>query len=112
MGPQLKEAFQLELKLYKEAFKQENWTLAWKHVERAHILGQFFSLPHLLTHYLMLKLAWRTNDCFEVLAQVPRLILAVPGSVTGKAPLGNSGRSTIGIFTPAEIPEDLKSLLK
>lgn len=112
MNSQLKEAFHQELGLFQEALGQKEFAHAWKHIERAHILGQYFSGPHLLTHYLMLKIAWRTRDWREMLAQIPRLLLAVPGSLTGKAPLGNSGRSTIGIFTPADIPEDLKSLLK
>lgn len=51
------------------------------------------------------------RDGREVLGQLLRLALAVPGSMTSKAPLRNTGRSTVGAFTPMPLPDDLKDVL-
>lgn len=59
----------------------------------------------------MLSLAFRTLNFKELLAQIPRLFLAAPGSLTGKAPKGNPGSSRVGIFTPHGVPEDLAKIL-
>ena len=57
--------------------------------------------------------AWslKNQNAKELLGQIPRILLAIPGSLTGKAPLGNVGGARVGIFQPMEIPEDLKKIL-
>src|SRR5256885_1954368 len=84
---------------------------AWRSLERAHVLSQFHAGPHVRVHCAMVAFAWRRRDFSELLGQVPRLILAAPGSWTGRAPRGNTGGSDVGIFTPMEIPQDLSALL-
>jgi hypothetical protein len=59
----------------------------------------------------MFGLAWRRRDLRELFGQLPRLLLAAPGSWTGRAPRGNTGGADVGIFTPMEIPPDLSALL-
>jgi hypothetical protein len=59
----------------------------------------------------MLLLALRVFDLKEMLGQIPRILLAAPGSLLGKAPRGNTGRSNVGIFTPMNIPADLEAIL-
>lgn len=85
---------------------------AWFHLERAHILAQKRAWPHIRVHILMLGIAWRRRDFRELLGQVPRIILAGPGSWTGLAPRGNTGGANVGIFTPMEVPADLDDLLR
>lgn len=59
----------------------------------------------------MFAFAWRRRDVRELLGQLSRLLLAAPGSWTGRAPRGNTGGAGVGIFTPMEIPADLAALL-
>lgn len=111
MNPKIKKAYQIEIKSFTDAVATKDWTAAWFHVERAHILGQYFVVPHIETHWLMFGLALKSANYKEMLAQIPRLLLAAPGSLTGKAPKGNPGSSRVGIFTPSETPEDLSRIL-
>lgn len=84
---------------------------AWRALERAHILSQRWALPHLRVHAAMLGTAWRSGDGREIAGQVFRLLLAGPGSLLDRAPLGNTGRSNVGAFTPMPLPDDLAALL-
>ncbi len=98
-----------ELALFQKATDAEK---RWEHLARAHILSQYYAWPHLYIHWKMFLYAVQTLNHRELLGQIPRLILAIPGSLSKKAPKGNTGLSNIGIFTPMEIPEDLKEILK
>jgi hypothetical protein len=83
----------------------------WAHLERAHILSQPLAGPHVRTHLAMLGAALRHHDVHEAVGQVFRTIVAAPGSVTGKYPVGNTGRADVSAFEPMPIPEDLVGLL-
>ena len=83
----------------------------WRHLERAHILSQPMVRPHLVTHAAMLAAAWRRRDRREVAGQSLRLLLAAPGSVSGRYPAGNTGGADVSAFKPMPIPVDLRSLL-
>ena len=85
---------------------------AWHHLERAHIVAQRSLAPHLYSHWRMLKLALRTGDLGEGLGQVLRLALAPLGNLTGRLPIGNTGRSDVSAFAHMTIPPDLRDLLE
>jgi len=84
----------------------------WKHLERAHILSQPSAWLHLRTHGAMVAAAVRRRDSHEVLGQVFRLLVAAPGSLTGRYPIGNTGGANVSAFEPMPIPDDLKIYLK
>lgn len=84
---------------------------AWRALERAHILSQAFAVAHTGVHWAMFRFAFRRRDVREMLGQLPRLLLAAPGSLLGRAPLGNTGGANVGIFEPMPIPEDLHEKL-
>lgn len=111
MTPDLREHFKLEISQALLAQKSSDYETAWKHLGRAHILGQFFAGSHVYVHILMFLLALKTLTWSEIIGQIPRLILAAPGSWTKKAPKGNTGLSNVGIFQPMEIPADIKNTL-
>lgn len=111
MNPELKKSFQAELATAQAAQMRGDARLAWRSLERAHVLSQAFAGPHLRVHFAMAAFAWRRWDIRELLGQLPRLLLAAPGSWSGRAPRGNTGGSDVGIFTPMEIPRDLQLLL-
>jgi hypothetical protein len=111
MNPELKKSFQAELAMAQAAETRGDARRAWRSLERAHVLSQAFAGPHLRVHLAMAAFAWRRWDLRELVGQLPRLLLAAPGSWSGRAPRGNTGGSDVGIFTPMEIPSDLQLLL-
>lgn len=82
---------------------------AWRCLERIHIVSQSFGLMHLHSHWLMLRYAWALKNGREVVGQLVRLMLAPAGNLTGRLPIGNTGRSNVSAFAPMEIPEDISS---
>ncbi|RZV43371.1 MAG: DUF3703 domain-containing protein [Acidimicrobiales bacterium] len=84
---------------------------AWSCLGDAHVLSQPWAEPHVRVHAWMLGLGWRTRSVREVVGQVARLLVAGPGSVTGRFPVGNSGRSNVSAFTPAPVRADFAALL-
>jgi len=83
----------------------------WRHLERAHIVSQPDPWLHSCNHAAMLTLALRQRDRRESLGQVVRLLVAAPGSLSGRYPTGNTGRVDAGLMTPMAIPADLASLV-
>ena len=55
----------------------------------------------------MLVAAIRRRDRREVVGQLLRLVLAGPGSLTGRYPVGNTGGADVNALTPMPIPADL-----
>jgi hypothetical protein len=84
----------------------------WHHLERAHILSQPLVGPHVRTHVAMLGAALRHGDGRETIGQLLRLVLAGPGSLTGRYPVGNTGGANVSPFAPMPIPEDLRAILE
>ena len=83
----------------------------WRHFERAHILSQPWAIAHVGVHARMLVQAVRQHDRHEAVGQVVRLIVAAPGSLSGRYPVGNTGRSSVGLMTPMPVPADLEAVL-
>lgn len=83
----------------------------WRHLERAHILSQPMAIPHIRTHFAMINYGLRRHDRREVFGQLLRLILAGPGSLSGRYPMGNTGGANVSAFLPMPVPEDLLPLL-
>lgn len=67
-------------------------------LEDAHLISQPHAILHFYVHWEMFMLALRWRQWDEVIGQVPRLALAMPGSWLGKAPKGNIGSTKMGIF--------------
>lgn len=81
----------------------------WYHLERAHIVSQPDPWLHTRSHVAMLTLAVRQRDRREAVGQVIRVVVAAPGSLTGRYPEGNTGRAAAGLTTPMPIPPDLET---
>jgi hypothetical protein len=94
-----------------EAERAGRIAMAWHHLERGHILAQTRFWPHLQLHREMLHLALRNRDRREVIGQLIRFALAPLGNLTGRLPLGNTGRSNVSAFAPMELPPDLHAIL-
>jgi hypothetical protein len=66
---------------------------------------------HVRTHVAMLAYALRRRDSHEIGGQILRLVLAGPGSWSGRYPVGNTGGADVSAFRPMPVPEDLKAVL-
>lgn len=111
MDPALRTARQREIDEAHRAEGGGDYSGAWMRLERAHILSQTHAWPHVHVHLRMASFAWRRRDLSELLGQIPRILLAAPGSWSGRAPRGNTGGASVGIFTPMEITADLRALI-
>jgi hypothetical protein len=84
---------------------------AWRLLERTHIVSQPWVWPHVRSHIDMFGLAVRTRNRREALGQFVRIVVAGPGSATGRYPLGNTGRATVPATKAMPVPDDLAELL-
>lgn len=100
--------FRHEMQLSRQAHQRGDTAASLYHLERAHIVGQRFFWPHLMTHLWMLRFALQQTDVRETIGQLTR-ILAVPlGYLSGWVPVGNTGGANVSPIQPMPIPEDLK----
>ncbi len=83
----------------------------WPVLEQAHVLSQPWALPHTRVHLAMLRHAMRQRDRHEAVGQVVRLIVAGPGSIVGKYPSGNTGRTTMRLTETAPLSPDIAAVL-
>ncbi|MBT2448150.1 DUF3703 domain-containing protein [Streptomyces sp. ISL-43] len=102
-------AFEAELRRARGA--APDTAAMWTALERAHILSQAWAWPHTRAHWHMFRLAVRCRDRAETVGQVVRILVAGAGSLSGRVPYGNTGRTSAGLLTPMPIPEDLRVLL-
>ncbi len=106
----LQQAYGAEIKAAVEQYHADALEQAFTHLERAHILGQSFSVAHARTHWWMLKIGWRRRDCVEIAGQLPRILGALLFSRMW-VPIGNTGGARVPPFKSMPIPEDLQTLL-
>ncbi|TGM19862.1 DUF3703 domain-containing protein [Leptospira meyeri] len=111
MPNDFKVAYKKELQKYKDSLAQNNDTLAWHHLERAHIIGQYHPVSHTGVHFRMFVFGIRKFDLNEILGQFVRMSFGWIGSMFNRIPVGNTGSASVPIFAPMPIPDDLKSLL-
>ena len=83
----------------------------WPALERAHLLSQPWAWTHTRVHLAMLRLALQQRDRREFVGQVIRLAVASPGSLVGKYPPGNTGRTTMRLTETAPLPADIEQAL-
>ena len=106
MKHKLRNAFEHEMNLGKEMYACADYPQCYVHFERAHILGQRHFIPHVKSHYWMLKVGRRQGDVRETLGQAVRMVMSV-FSLINTVPLGNTGRARINPLKAMPIPDDL-----
>jgi hypothetical protein len=104
-------ALAAEYRMQTAATQRGDVPLAWHHLGRAHILAQTRFGAHCVSHWKMLTFAVRLRDWPEAAGQLLRLALAPLGNLTGRLPIGNTGRSTVSAFSAMDIPPDLRAIL-
>ena len=108
----LKVYYQNELGKYRANMFKGNLQPAWRHLERAHIIGQAWTKEHNYVHWLMLKYGFKIKSRSEILGQIPRLIIGGVKSFVGVIPVGNTGGANVPGLMAMEIPDDLKEILR
>lgn len=101
-----------ELALYNVYLNENKLELAWRQLERAHILGQPWAVEHTKVHWIMLKFGFKIKNWREIIGQIPRLLIGGIKSFVGKIPVGNTGGANVPPLLPMEIPVDLKEAMK
>jgi hypothetical protein len=83
----------------------------FRHLERAHVLGQASTVEHVRIHALMFLWALRQRQPRELVGQLFRIIGAATKTTLGLFPRGNTGGSNVSPFKRMEIPTDLSRIL-
>ncbi|RHX78031.1 DUF3703 domain-containing protein [Leptospira yasudae] len=111
MPAAFKKAYIQEIESYRSHLRAGRNAEAWRFLERAHLIGQYYPVPHTGSHGRMLLFAVRQRDGKEFLGQLLRFAGGWLGSLFNRIPVGNPGGSNVPIFASFPIPEDLRELL-
>lgn len=84
---------------------------AFRHMERAHVLGQASTREHVRVHWRMFLWGMKQRSRREVIGQVIRLVGAVTKTAIGLLPHGNTGGSNISPVKPLPVPPDLRRII-
>lgn len=84
---------------------------AFRHLERAHVMGQSSTAQHVRVHCHMLRWGWRRRDIREVLGQLLRIAGAATKTVFGLVPVGNTGGANISPFRRLPVDPDLSVII-
>ncbi|MBS3959282.1 MAG: DUF3703 domain-containing protein [Xanthomonadaceae bacterium] len=110
MSPRLNQAIELEFRLAEVRETEGCADVAFRHLERAHILSQRFTVAHVRSHLRMWGWAWRQRQPRELLGQTTRILAAALFSRIW-VPEGNTGGANVSAIQPMPIPADLRDLL-
>ena len=111
MPTALKPHFQKELNEAENTFTKRHFQQSWRHLERAHILGQPYPIEHSYVHWKMLLFGIKIKNAKEVIGQIPRLLVGGVKSFVGHIPVGNTGGANVPPLKPMEIPQDLLTII-
>lgn len=106
----LRPYFDAEMQHYRSAFVEGNLQTAWRHLERAHILGQRYPIAHTLVHWEMLKFGIKIKSGKEVVGQLPRLLVGGVKSFVGRVPVGNPGGANVPPLKSFPIAQELQDI--
>lgn len=80
---------------------------AFRHLERAHVLGQAATREHVRVHWAMWQWARRCGDRGEALGQLWRTVAAACKTWLW-VPAGNTGGTNVGGLQRLPVPADLQ----
>ena len=111
MKPAVKTAYRSAMQFARAARERGDLQSAFSALERAHILGQRYLIPHIVTHLHMLRIGWQRRDHREIVGQLVRLLATLPGYLSGWVPKGNPGGANVSAVRPMPLTGDLALLL-
>jgi hypothetical protein len=95
-----------------QARRDGNAATRWANLEDAHVLSQPAAVAHVRVHLMMLRAGWDDRDRVEIKGQLLRVVVAAPGSLSGRYPKGNTGRARVSATLPMPIRPELAELLR
>lgn len=111
MKANLKDAFETEMTTAYSLFQNGSLHEAFRHLERAHVMGQRYVVPHVRSHWLMLRIGLARHSVTEVWGQAMRIALGALGSAVDVVPIGNTGGTIISMFACKPIAPDLAKII-
>ncbi len=106
-GARMRPHVQAELFAAKASELAGDPATSFRHLERAHVLGQTSTVEHVRVHARMLSWGLRQRSAREVVGQMQRMIGAAAVTGLGLIPHGNTGGSNVHPFKPMPVPDDL-----
>ena len=106
----MEEAYRQEVERADQALRRDDFEIAIRHLERAHVLAQRMTCRHTFIHWRMLVAGVRRGDVREVVGQVPRIVASILFSRLW-VPRGNCGRARVSALKPMPVPDDLRHLV-
>jgi hypothetical protein len=110
-GNRIRAYVEIELIAAQAAERAGEPATAFRHLERAHVLGQQSTVQHVRVHLAMLSWALRNQKPHEVIGQITRVIGAATKTWIGLIPQGNTGGANVSAFKSMPIPDDLADLI-
>ena len=101
-----------ELLSYHNELNKGDLVNAWRHLERAHIIGQRYPVEHTKVHWKMLLFGFKIKSGKEILGQIPRLLVGGVKSFVGKIPVGNPGGSNVPPLKAFDLDVDLQEIFR
>ncbi|MAY20502.1 MAG: hypothetical protein CL955_07775 [Erythrobacteraceae bacterium] len=86
-------------------------SVAFAHLERAHILSQYSTRDHVRVHAAMLRWGMAQWNPREVAGQVLRIVAAATKTAFGWIPVGNTGGANVSPIKPMPLPADLAVII-
>ena len=112
MPSTLQPYFGRELQSYYCSLKENNLQQAWRHLEKAHVIGQAYPFKHTYVHWKMLQFGIKLKSTKEVIGQVPRLLIGGVKSFVGKIPVGNTGGANIPPLKTIPVEQEIIEIFK
>jgi hypothetical protein len=107
----IRPAVQEELAAAASAEARGFFDTAFRHLERAHVLGQPATVDHVRVHWRMFRFALRHRMAGEVYGQAWRLVGAAVFTPFGLVPTGNTGGANVSGVRPMAVPDDLRQVI-
>ncbi len=111
MPAALRPHYRMEIESARREFAVRNYVGSWRHLERAHILGQPYPVTHTAVHLRMFWFGVRLKNLREIVGQIPRLLFGGVKSFVGRVPVGNTGGVDVPALRPLPIPADLAAII-
>ncbi len=112
MPEELKPYFRAELEAYRNKLALNNLQEAWRHLERAHVIGQAYPWEHSYVHFKMLQFGIRIKSPREIIGQLPRLLVGGVKSFVGVIPVGNTGGANVPPLRSMPIKDDIQEIFR
>ena len=111
MNPVQSSAFKTEIAQAKSFIAAGNLEAGFAYLERAHVIGQNYVLPHITSHWVMFRVEMRRRRLAAALGQLVRIVLGALGSAVGAVPTGNTGGTDISMFKRMPIEAELQRII-